>query len=262
MSKTVLLEWTYTPPNYFEEALDVSGKDYSMVIINGKVEARVDFEVYYANSSMLEELQSNLDYTFLGAKLFTNRAHEISRPNKFHIHPDGRRDVFIELEGVELKIIPGNVDFRHTDKHGNIISDSKQERIDNIKHFIELARDYGPKDKVLEIMLRSYGSAIDNRSNEFVYLYQVRDALHEKFSSKRNVIEALNITKDQWDDLGKLCNDESLWQGRHRGKNIKGTYRDVSESELEKAREIVLTMIKKYTQYLKTQSTQEQVTKQ
>ena len=43
---TVVLEWHYTPPDFFEQAITVSRDDHTMVIDNGRVEATILAEVY------------------------------------------------------------------------------------------------------------------------------------------------------------------------------------------------------------------------
>ena len=46
------------------------------------------------------------------------------------VHPDGRRDFFLEAEPARFVITGHPVDFQVRDKDGNIIADSKRDRIE------------------------------------------------------------------------------------------------------------------------------------
>lgn len=40
MSTHVALEWKFSPPNYFEEPIEIPCQDYTMIIADGQVRAR------------------------------------------------------------------------------------------------------------------------------------------------------------------------------------------------------------------------------
>ena len=96
----------------------------------GKFQAKIDSIIYEANPSMRRELHYGLNDRFLGVQLLTHRAYELSSTTMTRVHSDGRRDIFIEPEPARLLISGGTVDFQVTDKDGNVISDSKQDRIE------------------------------------------------------------------------------------------------------------------------------------
>ena len=52
----VILEWQFSPPGYFEEPINVTRDDYTMIIGDGKVEARIDSAIYDRNPSMRQRL--------------------------------------------------------------------------------------------------------------------------------------------------------------------------------------------------------------
>lgn len=249
MSAIVLLEWKFSPHDYFEDVIDVSRDDYAMTIADGKVEARVASAIYDANPSMRKVLQDSLNARFLGVQLLTHRAYELSNSTMTRVHPDGRRDIFIEPESACLVMSCGSVDFRVTDKDGNVISDSKRDRIERKKSLAELVATHRATDGLLTSMLRSYDAAVRDPNNELVHLYEIREALAVKFGGESGAREVLAITSPQWSRLGNLCNNEPLRQGRHRGKT-GGALRDASESELTEARGIARAMLEAYLQYL------------
>lgn len=249
MSAVVLLEWKFSPPDYFEEAIEVSRHDYAMTIADGKVEAKIESAIYDANPPMRQVLEGSLNDRFLGVQLLTHRPYELSSSTMTRVHADGRRDIFIELESGSLLTSGGSVDFRVTDKDGNIISDSKRDRIERKKSLAELVAGHRASDGLLAAMLRSYDAGVRDPNNELVHLYEIRDALSVKFGGEGCVRAALAITSSQWSRLGQLCNHEPLRQGRHRGKTGEAL-RDASEGELVESRGIARAMIEAYLQYL------------
>ncbi len=155
MNAVVLLEWKFSPPDYFETPIDISRHDYAMTIADGKVEVKVESAIYDANPSMSQVLQGALNDRFLGVQLLTHRAYELSNSMMTRVRSDGRRDIFVELEPGRLVISGGAVDFRVTDKDENIISDSKQDRIEKKKSLSELVATYRTTDGLLASLLRS-----------------------------------------------------------------------------------------------------------
>lgn len=249
MSAIVLLEWKFSPSDYFEEAVEVSRHDYTMTIADGKVEAQIESEIYDANPSIRQVLQGSLNDRFLGVQLLTHRPYELSNSTMIRMHPDGRRDISIELSSGCYAMSCGSVDFQITDKDGNIISDSKRERVERKKDLAELVAAHRASDGLLAAMLRSYGESVRDPNNELVHLYEIRDALSAKFDGENSARAALTITASQWSRLGQLCNNEPLCQGRHRGKTGEAL-RDASEDELVEARSIARAMIEAYLQHL------------
>lgn len=249
MSAVVVLEWTFAPPDYFEEVIGISRQDYTMTIAQGKVQAKIDFRIYEANPSMRRELHDGLNDRFLGVQLLTHRAYELSSTTMTRVHSDGRRDIFIEPEPARLLISGGTVDFQVTDKDGNVISDSKQDRIEKKKSLAELVTTHGATDGLLASLLLSYDAAVRDSNNELVHLYEIREALTKKFGGENATRSALGISSSQWSRLGHLCNNEPLRQGRHRGKT-GGVLRDASEGELTEARGSARAMIKAYLRHL------------
>src|ERR687898_617078 len=121
MNVVVVLEWNFLPPDYFEEPIEISRHDYTMIIANGNVEAKIDSLVYEADPSMRQRLHDALNDRFLGVQLLSHRAYQRSKPKMTRVHPDGRKDFFMEAEPGRFVISGNSVDFRVTDRHGNVI---------------------------------------------------------------------------------------------------------------------------------------------
>ena len=224
-----------------------------MTIADGQVHAKIDSAIYEAKPEMRAELHDALNDRFLGVQLLTHRAYELSRPNVTRVHPDGREDYFKEPETARLAVSGSTPDLRVTGQNGNVVADSKRDRIEKKKSLAELIAAHRAKDTLLASLLQSHAAAVRDPNDELVHLYEIRDALSAKFGNDTATRTTLGISRPQWSRFGTLCNDEPLRQGRHRGENA-GALRDATEGELMEARGIARAMIEAYLQYLEAPS--------
>ena len=222
-----------------------------MSIADGNVQAKIDALVYEADPSMRQRLHDGPNDRFPGVQLLSDRAYQLSKPTMTRMHPDGRKDFFVEPEPDRLQIFDNLVNVRVTNRHGNVISDSRQDRIEKKKSLAELVARYRSADGLLDALLLSYDAAVRDPNNELVHLYEIRDALSMRFGGETSARAALGISSSQWSRMGQLCNSEALRQGRHRGKT-GGALRDASEAELTEIRAIARAMIESYLRYLES----------
>lgn len=249
MSTVELFEWSYSPPDYFEEPLEVVRDEYIMSISPGHVEARVDSRVYVAHPRIRDEIHASLNDRFLGVQLLTFLPYELSDSQRTRLHPNGRKDAFIEPKTGTITITGGTVGIQVTSADDTVISDTKAERVAAKRTLAELVQHHRPSNPTLAIMLNSFSNAIRDPQNELVHLYEVRDALSKYFGDKSATIATLGIPASAWSRLGQLSNDEPLRQGRHRGKSGL-TLRDATHTELKEARDIARSMLSLYIEYL------------
>jgi hypothetical protein len=245
----VVLEWTFSPSDYFEDLVHIKRDDYEMVIDSGKVEAKIKPDVYQKNAKMREDLHRALNDRFLGVQLLTHKSYQLSKASMYRLHPDGRKDVTLFVESCEIVSLVGGVDLIVRDKNGNVVSDSKKDRIKKKKELAELVEKYRKKDATLSSLLKSYQMSVNDPNNELVHLYEIRDALSKKFGGESAARDALNISSTQWSRFGQLANNEPLKQGRHRGKFE--SLRDATEAELMEARNFARHLVESYLMYLK-----------
>ena len=253
MSAVIVFEWSVTPPDYFEVPIEIVCDDYTLTIAHGKAEARLDSASYEANPSIRQTLHDGLNDRFLGVQLLSHRAYELSRSTMTRVHSDGRKDVFLEVEPARIVITGHPVDFQIRDKDGNIVADLKRDRIEKKRSLADLVSTYRASDDTLASMLRSHDAAVRDSNNELVHLYEIRDALFVKLGGDKNARSALGISFAGWSRFGRLCNNEPLRQGRHRGKT-GAALRDAAESELVEARRIARVMTEAYLLHLETLS--------
>jgi hypothetical protein len=238
-----MLEWTFSPHDYFEQVIEITGQGYTMMIGNdGHAQAKIESSLYEANPDIREIMQNDLKSRFLGVQLLTYRPYKLSDSKRTRLHPGGRKDYFIEPKTAHFATTFYDVDTKII-KDGNVVADSKQDRIEEKKRYAELVASCRTTDPLLESLLQSYQAAIDDSDDELVHLYEIRDAFCKKFKAEAQ--KALGLTRAQWSRFGRLCNDEPLRQGRHRGKT-SGLLRDATESELADARGFAKAMIKGY----------------
>ena len=254
MTAVYLFKWIFTPTDYFEQKIDIIREDYRMTILDGSAEATVNEEVYDANPSLRDLMHNSLHDRFLGAQIVSFRAFNLSAPTRTRIRSDGGRDVFIEPNPGTLMLTGYAPDVLVTHADGTVVYDSERQRVDAKKNLSDMVAKHKTTDTTLASILRSQDNAVHEPQNELVHLYEIRDAISEKFGGKAAAIASLGLSATQWSALGRLCNDAPLRQGRHRGKT--GTViRDATEAELREARVIAQTFIKLYLVFLSNVAT-------
>jgi hypothetical protein len=250
MEDIVLLEWSYKPSNYFEEKEVFKYHNIEVVISDGKVIAQFEATQLKANPKLADELYNDLYAIFQGMQIFTHKKFDLSKsPAKTVIHPDGKKHNYLSINIMESGQFIENVDLEVMDKNGNIISNSRKERIEKQREFSSLVKTYRIINQNVAKMLNSYEGAVRHPDDELVYLYEIREALQKEFKEKKRALKTLNLSEKEWDRLGALTCVEPLKQGRHRGQ-IEQDLRDATSEELEEARAITRKMVEAYIRYL------------
>lgn len=245
----VVLEWTFTPTDYFESEVQLERDGYNLLIGSGKVEAQIEPELYTKNPNMRDELHRALNSRFMGVQLLTHKPYELSDASMYRLHPDGRRDITIFAKPGVFKLTGGTADFVIRDQDGNVISDTKSDRVKRKGTLAEIVEKNFGNDPTVRSVLDSYQAAVKDPDNELVHLYEIIDALRTKFGGERSACKELGVGSQEWARLRKLANSEPLRQGRHRGLN-PGSLRDATKEELNEARETARHLIETYLQYL------------
>lgn len=253
--ESITIEWSYKPPNYFEESVTLVGDSYRLIIDDGKAIATVDARFYDSHPSVQDELTLQLEDRFLGAQLINRVSYELSRPVVIRHYLYGRRNISLSAEAEVLSVTADvRFDVVHKDAAGTILSDSRQDRIEERLGLSELVARYRRTDTTLEAMLTSFDRAVRDSANELIYLAEIMEAFNR--TPARRCVEArwreLDIYQKQdklWSQLGRLANNEPLNQGRHRGRHV-GELRDASAAELEEARRVAKEIIVSYLKYL------------
>jgi hypothetical protein len=244
-----LLKWSYEPKDFFEDGAKQRNDRYEMNIENGLVEVRINAEVY--SDDMPDELTKTLDALF-GATLVKNHhSFKLCGPIIERFHAGGRKDVTVMPEPARITLSSPGCDILVTDSKGEVVLDSRRDRIADRNGFASLAAKHRSNPVVLKI-LQSYKGAVEHPENELVYLYEICDGIKEDFSGAKVACKTLGIDfTARWKWLTKTACDKQIKQGRHRGQHpINQPLRDATPEELRKARSIATEIIEKYLRYL------------
>ncbi len=224
---TVVLEWSYTPDSYFEDEFETNlflGNDqYKMAIKKGKVEVHIDLLAYNQESNIHKRLYEKINNIFKARLLINSESFKIYRGSIVHIYyANGTKGVKIITEPAKA-YAEGSKPLINSvvkDDKGNVLRDSRKERIDNNKEHFDLISRCESKDTFVISLLDCLDRAVNNEKHELVHLYEVIDALSNKFGSQQLARQSLSISRKDWSRLGELANDLPLKQGRHAGKKI------------------------------------------
>ena len=243
----ILLEWTYSPRDFVESAIEIARSDYNVDIDAGVISAQMPASVFDSDPSYRDRLHEDLLSRMRGIQILSRMPFHLSKPRLTRIEPDGRRHIFVELQGARLTISGGLVDITVTDANGKLIRDTKQERSEKKRELADLVAKFAD-DGVLKSMLKSYAESVSDANNELVHLYEIRDSLSTAFGNESKARSLLTVSRHDWSRLGQLSNVAPLRQGRHRGQKFE-TLRDATEVELMEARDIARRMIEAYLQF-------------
>ncbi len=249
----VLLEWSYTPANFFEEPVVVSYEGVEIHIDGGRVTAKVEPKSYDAEHRKREELHEVVRGYFKAEQVMTHQAFTLEKPSVTRVHADGRRDSAAFVDCAKFALIGNPVDFCITKADGTV-EDTKKERLERKRDFREVCERLR-EDSLLRRMLASYEGAVNDPEDEFVHLYEIREALQTHFGGENLAKATLGLTNAQWKPLGHIADGKPLSQGRHRGAYLE-PLRQATGEELRKAREIARGLIEAYVRWLDREKVQ------
>jgi len=261
MIEKIVAEWKYDPKEYFEENIHMIEDKYELRIGDGEIEARIDSKFMDNADNIINEINDNLKTRFLAEQVMTHKPFNLSEPKRYDLRSDGKKNRYLKAKSIVTKTSIGKADLIVNNKNGKIISDTKADRINKKRWFAETAIKHGKNDPILKQMLKSYHESVNDPSDELIHLYEIRDAVSDKFSNGKEARKELNITKGEWNSLGQLANKEPLLQGRHRGLGA-GKLRKAEKFELEKARQVATKIIENYVAYLENENSEQDIKKQ
>src|SRR5258708_16543333 len=125
----VLLEWTYSPRDFFESPIEIARSNYPVDIAAGSISARMPATVFDADAEIKQRLHDALFDRMRGIQLLSRKPFQLSKPRLTRIEPDGRRHIFVELEGAVLTLSGGVVAITVNDASGHVVRETKQKRL-------------------------------------------------------------------------------------------------------------------------------------
>ncbi len=252
--------------DFFPLALDERVLDCDLAIENGTALARVDVHVYEAAPNYQRQIHRLLEARFRVQQFRSARPFKLDGGSLSEIHHDGTRTCY--LSAFISSKASFTADLTISDSSGKILFDSASERArekllrendraalkqldDKLEVSIQEYYQKGtrPEGPLVDSLLSSYLAACNDPDDELVYLYQLRDALVKRFDGEVATRQALNVSKGEWSDFGRIANHEPVQQGRHRGK-FAGELRSATEEELVKARLFAKKLLFQFLQHL------------
>ena len=249
----VQLEWKYSPKDYFEEPIVIKEHGFRFLISEGIALAKIDPSFYSKQPNLKKYLTHLIESRLQAVQIMLHKAYTLTKPSRSDLRKNGGKNVFIEIEPMVFKMSMESPDIVVRDKDGNIVADTKRQRLEKQKWFSDAVTKYRNEDSTLDQMLKSYQMAVKDPKNELVYLYEIRDAISKRFHNKRNALINLGVSEKEWATLGRLANKEPLEQGRHRGK-AAGALRPAIKEELKTARKCAGKLVEKYLFFLESKS--------
>ncbi|ACN13504.1 putative ferric uptake regulation protein [Desulforapulum autotrophicum HRM2] len=244
MIEKIVVEWTFEPKDYFEDDITIDFGNYKIDIVPGAASASIPPQYIDNIEEIISALNQDLVSRFLAVQVMTHQKYSLSEPSRYDLKKDGSKNIYLQAHDIVcVASVSGDIVVRDAD--GNVVSDTKKERIDKKKWFSETSAKFRAKDHTLNQMLKSYGASVSDPTNELVHLYEIRDAASKKFGGEKNARSMLGVTKKEWSDFGLVANKKPLVQGRHRGNNV-GELRQAETSELATVRKIASKIVENY----------------
>jgi hypothetical protein len=242
----VILSWNYSPKTYFEGTFRLDESSSNWEFNEGLARVSMNAKYPINKSTIKMALNKKIEAIFNGHQISNHKQYKIGEPCMEGYDSEGK--FWLTPAPANLNLYVSGPDIIIKDSKGRIIVDTKAERLQEQKNLAELSLKYF-EDPTVQAILRNYKSAVSEPNSEFCHLYAIREVLTVRFGAAKNVCSLLNIKKDEWKRLGKLCNDLPGQQGRHQGKKYEQPSK-ITEAELEDARKIIKTMTKQFFSYL------------
>ncbi|MFI5384560.1 MAG: hypothetical protein ACHQ50_00405 [Fimbriimonadales bacterium] len=235
-------KYSYEPIDLFEEATTITTDIGVIVMDGGQATLNLAQPTERVEPAFVEDATTTLRSALQARQLLIHRPFSLNGPTISHEGPDGRRGTVMMVMGARIAIQGYPPDVLVTDAEGQVIKDTRAERLSQDRDFVENLAARASGCPSLRRMLQSYSRAVSDPDDELVHLYEVRDAAAEPYSNEGAARSALGIGKADWSTLGRLANNEPLRQGRHRGRQ-SAELRNATEDELKNARRVACQII-------------------
>ena len=212
------LRWTYEPSDFFEAPFVEVRDKYDLEIRNGRVVAdlRYSCDPLADAPALLKAVKADVEALFAIRRVQVHRPFQLKGPSVYR--PLGGI-ISMEAKGALLRFSArAQAEFTVRDANGNIIKDSRAERIAAETAMLNSIAPKVAISPLLAQLLESYARAVDDPRDEFVHLYEIRDAMMKHFGGRSAARTALGISEQEWERLDDLLNDPQIDRSRHRGK--------------------------------------------
>lgn len=211
------LTWKFTPVDFFEAAYETTDGEARIRLDGGVAVATIDGGV--PERAVEKRLRGTVVRLLQVRALRSGRPFtldETANPVEFR---GPHRNIILRAGVGAISIASGNLDVVQTDAAGNVLVDTKAERIAADRSDLDDLLPKANRSAALARMLESFLTSLAHPEAEFVRLYEIRDALGAVYKSEGAGRNALSISKSDWTEFGRLANDAPVLEGRHSGKH-------------------------------------------
>jgi hypothetical protein len=220
----VELAWVYLPVDFFEVAYEYAHPHFQVSVDDGRAVAVLTTPQEPVVPALQQQIRDCVQGIFLARQLQTHREFDLGSP-AIMVHRGGGSTT---TKGFAVDRIVRIADQAAT---------------------LDLLATKSSRGSVLRRMLESYSRAVEHPDDEWIYLYEIRDALATHYTSHRKARAALDIAQDEWDRVGVLAVVEPILQGRHRGH--QGDLRPATPEELTEVRQTVRRWVETFAQQVR-----------
>ena len=210
--------WSYEPRDLFEQAenLEIEGDIL-------RVEAGAAVATFSGDQSKDLVLQGRLTdelHRLLVGQAFARRksAGLIRSPSVVVVDDAGNRAVTLVVEDCVHVHASGQADILARDADGQIVRDTRAERIARQHNVRGRVAHWLARDPFLATLIDTHRRAAEDSPNFLVHLYAIREAVRVKFASEPQAKFTMGISSAKWTRLGLLTNELPLQEGRHTGE--------------------------------------------
>ena len=244
-------EWHYAPRSFFEGPVEFEGDGAKFTADDGVARAVIPSSGMQDIRSRRDRFHELLKQRFLVRQLISSQNFELPQPGLSRRWADGRCDAYLFVESAVHISTSGQLDLVVKDNDGNVIRDTKRDRMAREGRLAALVAKHGT-DPTVTKLLASRQAGSQDAANELVHLAEIEEAMSTYFGGDAKAKLALSLSTPQWKALTKPANDPTNPVGRHRGRHL-GEMRRSSRTELEEARRVSTLMIERFLEYLDRQ---------
>jgi hypothetical protein len=242
-----MMEGTYPPADYLLEPATLELADYTARIRGGRIEVTFRDPQSPPDAERQAAIHREVEQVFQPRLILTGRPWEMTELRLKRHYPDGRADIWLTVASGACFVSGSPADFILRDAHGNVLKDTKAERLADERRFQEhcLRHQAGP---LLQQLTASFGRAVTDLADLMTHLYEIRDALSRHFGGELAARGALGLTHAEWGDLGRIANGLPIQESRHCGNH--SALRQATGEEKTLALAVARRMIRAYLDHL------------
>lgn len=244
MNSIIVLEWSFSPADFFEAPIEIRRDNYTLKFADGNVRCELLASVFDTNPDVRKTIQLDIENRFLAYVVVSHESYDLWESTMLRVHPNGNKDYYLNVHDAIHACTVSTLDIQVTDEHGNVTADTRRDRIMNQESFAERMANHR-NDPSLAVMIGSFNSAIRDPNHVLLHLYEIREIITTRYGSAAQARAALEISLTKWSDFGKLCCDLPLRQGRHASRKFP-ILRDATETELAEGRSFAQKLILQY----------------